>query len=245
MLALGAAGLGGAWTGSAGADAARPAPTGADAAIQLDGLASPDGRQQITAAAVLAPLTGPVEASRIAGHVSVATNGRNLLAGRRLSVYGGVRPSRAGGIVALEEHRGRGWVTVARTATAGNGGYRLAFNPPVPGSLWLRVRFAGDRSSGPALADLGPVTVYRLAGASWYGGGGPLACGGRLTDSRLGVAHKTLPCGTMVGLRLGNRTVRVPVIDRGPYVAGRDFDLTPATKRALGFGDTGLVWATS
>jgi rare lipoprotein A (peptidoglycan hydrolase) len=48
----------------------------------------------------------------------------------------------------------------------------------------------------------------------------------------------------MVALHLGNRTVRVPVIDRGPYVSGRDYDLTPATKRALGFGDTGEVWAT-
>jgi rare lipoprotein A (peptidoglycan hydrolase) len=39
--------------------------------------------------------------------------------------------------------------------------------------------------------------------------------------------------------------IRVPVIDRGPYVAGRDFDLTEATKAALGFGDVGDVWSTS
>ena len=38
--------------------------------------------------------------------------------------------------------------------------------------------------------------------------------------------------------------IRVPVVDRGPYVAGRDFDLTYATKEALGFGDTGEVWST-
>jgi rare lipoprotein A len=38
--------------------------------------------------------------------------------------------------------------------------------------------------------------------------------------------------------------VRVPVVDRGPYVAGREFDLTEATKRALRFGDTGQVWST-
>jgi rare lipoprotein A len=35
--------------------------------------------------------------------------------------------------------------------------------------------------------------------------------------------------------------VAVPVIDRGPYVEGREFDLTEATTRALGFGDTGDV----
>ena len=55
---------------------------------------------------------------------------------------------------------------------------------------------------------------------------------------------KTLPCGTLVKLRYGGRSVSVPVVDRGPYVAGREFDLTQATKQALGFGDTGEVWST-
>jgi rare lipoprotein A (peptidoglycan hydrolase) len=88
----------------------------------------------------------------------------------------------------------------------------------------------------------GRDTGYRLAGASWYGGGGSLACGGTLTSSTQGVANKTLPCGTVVFLRYRGRKVEVPVIDRGPFVAGREFDLTEATKRALGFGDTGEVW---
>ena len=88
----------------------------------------------------------------------------------------------------------------------------------------------------------GVHSAYRLAGASWYGGGGSLACGGTLTSSTQGVANKTLPCGTMVALRYHGHKVEVPVIDRGPYVAGREFDLTEATKRALAFGDTGNVW---
>jgi rare lipoprotein A (peptidoglycan hydrolase) len=87
-----------------------------------------------------------------------------------------------------------------------------------------------------------PDGPYHLAGASWYGGGGSLACGGTLTSSTQGVANKTLPCGTIVFLRYRGRKVEVPVIDRGPFVAGREFDLTEATKRALGFGDTGEVW---
>ncbi len=88
----------------------------------------------------------------------------------------------------------------------------------------------------------GPDGPYHLAGASWYGGGGSLACGGTLSSSTQGVANKTLPCGTIVFLRYRGRKVEVPVIDRGPFVAGREFDLTEATKRALGFGDTGEVW---
>jgi rare lipoprotein A len=85
---------------------------------------------------------------------------------------------------------------------------------------------------------------YRLAGASWYGGGGSLACGGELTGATMGVANETLPCGTLVTLRYGGREVSVPVVDRGPYVAGREFDLTEATKRALGFEGVGDVWST-
>jgi rare lipoprotein A (peptidoglycan hydrolase) len=84
--------------------------------------------------------------------------------------------------------------------------------------------------------------VFHLAEASWYGGGGSLACGGTLTSWTLGVANKTLPCGTWLTLRYRGRQVRVRVIDRGPFVPGREFDLTEATKRALGFGDLGEVW---
>jgi rare lipoprotein A (peptidoglycan hydrolase) len=39
--------------------------------------------------------------------------------------------------------------------------------------------------------------------------------------------------------------VRVRVIDRGPYVAGREYDLTEATARALGFEGVGEMWASA
>jgi rare lipoprotein A (peptidoglycan hydrolase) len=94
---------------------------------------------------------------------------------------------------------------------------------------------------------LGRLNVYRQAYASWYGPGlfgGHLACGGTLRPGTLGVANKSLPCGTKVSFRYRNRTVRVPVIDRGPYVGGREYDLTVATKQRLGFRGHGYVLAT-
>jgi rare lipoprotein A (peptidoglycan hydrolase) len=94
---------------------------------------------------------------------------------------------------------------------------------------------------------LGRLNVYRHAQASWYGPGlfgNKLGCGGRLTPGRLGVANKSLPCGTKVTLHYKGRTVRVPVVDRGPYVGAREFDLTAATKARLGFGSTGTVLTT-
>ena len=81
----------------------------------------------------------------------------------------------------------------------------------------------------------------------WYGPGlygNPLACGGRLGTGTLGVAHKTLPCGTKVTLKHGGRTIRVRVIDRGPFVGGREYDLTSATARRLGFPGLGTIQAT-
>jgi rare lipoprotein A len=91
------------------------------------------------------------------------------------------------------------------------------------------------------------VTVYRPASASWYGPGlygNRMACGGTLSPGTLGVAHKSLPCGTKVHLRNGGRTVTAPVVDRGPYVGNREFDLTARTKEKLGFGSTGTVLAS-
>jgi rare lipoprotein A len=91
------------------------------------------------------------------------------------------------------------------------------------------------------------VNACREASASWYGPGlygNRLGCGGTLTPRRLGVAHQSLPCGAKLTLRKGHRTVRVRVIDRGPYVGGREFDLTEATARRLHFHGHGAVLTT-
>jgi rare lipoprotein A len=168
----------------------------------------------------------------------------NVLDGRRVSVAGTLSPAIAGRTVTLQALGRHGWHNVSRARTAAKGRFRLVYLPRQTGSERVRVAFAGDAAGLPSRRRLGRLNVYRLAGASWYGGGGGLACGGSLTSATLGVANKTLPCGTLVTLRYNGRSVRVPVVDRGPYVAGREFDLTEATKQALGFGDTGQVWST-
>ena len=68
-----------------------------------------------------------------------------------------------------------------------------------------------------------------------------LACGGVLGRDQLGVAHKTAPCGTLITFTYGGRSLTVPVIDRGPYIAGREWDLTGATAAALGFPGLGQI----
>jgi rare lipoprotein A len=179
-------------------------------------------------------------------HVSLAVrrSDLNVLASHTSTIAGALHPGLAGRVVALQGLGPHGWRTLARTRTGRAGRFRVRYTPHSAGSERVRLRFAGDASDSAARRALGRLNVYRLAQASWYGGGGGLACGGQLTSATVGVANKTLPCGALLTLRYGDRSVRVRVIDRGPYVAGREFDLTEATKRALGFGDTGQVWST-
>lgn len=81
---------------------------------------------------------------------------------------------------------------------------------------------------------------------SWYQlTGSKLGCPpyAPMRAGQIGVAHKTLPCGSMVQLSYRGRKVTVPVIDRGPYSGSREFDLTEATKNRLGYvTDTPLRW---
>lgn len=69
----------------------------------------------------------------------------------------------------------------------------------------------------------------------------PIACGGVLHVPELGVANKTLPCGTQILFQYNGRAVKVPVLDRGPYIAGREWDLTGATAEALHFPGLGPI----
>jgi rare lipoprotein A len=181
--------------------------------------------------------------------LAVRSSTLDVLEGHPVTFTGTLRARRAGAplpgrVVALQTLDRGGWRTVTSAHTGSTGVFRLRLAPGRIGSERVRVRFAGEQNLLGARHELGRLNVYRAVQASWYGGGGSLACGGSLTSSTMGVASRTLPCGTIVTLRLGWRIVSVPVVDRGPYVEGREFDLTEATKQALGFGDTGEVWST-
>lgn len=69
----------------------------------------------------------------------------------------------------------------------------------------------------------------------------PLACGGIYEPYYLGVASRTLPCGTKVEFEYQGRSVVATVMDRGPYVYSRLFDLQIATANAIGFPGLGVV----
>ena len=98
--------------------------------------------------------------------------------------------------------------------------------------------------STPGGQDVVFSSPMRSAGATWYGPGlygNSTACGQTLQPGTIGVAHRTLPCGTTIKLAYHGHYLITQVIDRGPYTPGNDFDLTNGARRALDFGGVGQV----
>ena len=86
---------------------------------------------------------------------------------------------------------------------------------------------------------------HGIAICSWYGGGfhGRLTASGRVyNQNALTAAHRTLPFGSVVLLRSAHgHQVTVIVTDRGPFVDGRDFDLSRAAFAHLADTSKGLL----
>jgi rare lipoprotein A len=134
------------------------------------------------------------------------------------------------------------WVTVASAAAAADGSFTIAWRASRAGQLALRVVSAGATSASAASATPQvTLSVYQPVVATWYGPGfygNRTACGEKLTRHIVGVADRTLPCGTPVTLRYGTQTLTAPVIDRGPYANGASLDLTHAAAQELGVTET-------
>src|SRR5919201_2890593 len=217
-------------------------------AIAAGSIAHAAGPAQVSAPA-------PAPASGSASQPIVAKFKRkNVLYGGRVPVRGTLLTHQGGRRILLQVNKGRGWHIVARTKTGPRGGFHASFRPHGLGRYRMRVRLVGPLAASAvagvnraAIHTRGKVTVYRQTLASWYGPGligGRTACGGTLGAATLGVANRTLPCGSRVTFHYHGHTVTARVVDRGPYVAGRDWDLTPAVKARLHFPSTGTVWST-
>lgn len=78
--------------------------------------------------------------------------------------------------------------------------------------------------------------------ASWYRHGTKTANGERFNPDNLTVAHKRLPFNTMIRFtnpENGN-VVIARVNDRGPYIHGREFDLSRGSAEILGMTERGI-----
>jgi rare lipoprotein A len=206
----------------------------------------PMRRAVLTAGALAITAAAPAAAQSEAptGTETSAGVGKKRLhvrAGQRVAVSGVAQPAAGGHVASLQLWRRGRWRTIDRDRTAASGRYLLRDRMRSTLSAPARVRVGG------ATRKVGRVNVYRWANASWYGPGlygNRLGCGGTLSGGTVGVAHKSLPCGSKLMLRHRGRTVKVRVIDRGPYVGGREYDLTEATARKLRFRGHGPILTT-
>lgn len=166
------------------------------------------------------------------------------LVGQQQQVSGTLGAGAAGRTVAIQaQSPDAAWATVTTVRADGDGAFTTSWRAATTGRWTIRAVLTGDAVAAQAPdAPRATATVYRGAVATWYSQpGNRTACGVRLRRSTIGVAHRTLPCGTLVDVTWGGRTLSVPVIDRGPFVRGVHYDLTLAAARSLGFVAAGRV----
>ena len=158
-------------------------------------------------------------------------------------------PGSAGRDVAVQrQDPRRGWVTVARTTADPAGNFSAVWKLNRVGLFAMRAVLAGPAAmqASATQTPLIAVTGYRAAKATFFGPGlfgNRTACGQRLTRRLRGIAHRSLPCGSIVELVYHGRVLRAPVVDRGPFARGIRYDLTQATARDLGFTTTDVIGA--
>lgn len=154
-----------------------------------------------------------------------------------------------GRVVAIERTAKPGssrWVVATRATVSSNGSFGVNWRANQVGRLAFRAVLMRRSSLASAAATTPSLrkTVYHLSRGSWYGPGffgHRTACGQTLGRATLGVANRTLKCGTKVSILYDGRSITVPVIDRGPYATGVYWDLTEATAQALGMTETSRI----
>ena len=164
------------------------------------------------------------------------------LVGQPVQFGGTLGSAAAGRLISIELLAPDGtWQRVTTARAAGDGSFAATWTAPQAGRFTARAEPAAEVLAAQAVTvPLATASVYRSATATWYDQSGNTgACGVKLRRNTLGVAHKTLPCGSLVDVTYGGRTISVPVIDRGPYAHGVSYDLTLATARALGMVSVG------
>jgi rare lipoprotein A len=213
------------------------------------------------AAAAPAPAASPggmvfadPDAPTVFADGSTLTAPTGELVGDVVSVTGVVAGTRAGDAVVVQRADAvAGWMTMANAVVGTDGSYHASFKADRAVKTTLRAVSASSATAtarAVVAAGTAPegraLTLYRRARVTWYGPGfygKKTACGVRLRKATLGVANKTLPCGTMVDLYNNGATVTVPVIDRGPFRKGTSYDLTAATANAIGVVATQTIGA--
>ena len=218
-------------------------------------------------AAAVVRLGGVVNATGDGITLTVAASGTQ---GHPLTITGAAPGSDAGALIEVESAQPghTNWTPIASAVIASGGGFTAHWTPRASAQVALRAVLApnlGSTGTGSGAGGLptgssasaaasevatSPLTIpiFRDARATMYGPGfwgHHTACGERLTRATLGVASRTLKCGTRVAIYFDGNEITVPVIDRGPFSNHASWDLTMATATALGMTQTSVIGTLS
>jgi rare lipoprotein A len=110
--------------------------------------------------------------------------------------------------------------------------------------FFLLIAGTSCTSSKPAAG--GGLGYTEEGKASYYSSklhGRKMANGESYNRNKLTAAHRTLPFGTKVKVTnlQTNKSVKVNITDRGPFVKGRVIDLSEAAAKRLNYIDAGIV----
>jgi rare lipoprotein A (peptidoglycan hydrolase) len=213
---------------------------------------SPSGSTQSTTTTLPTPQNGNFTVSA-SGHGLTLASRASALLRNQLTFSGTASPGQAGKTVEIER-LGRQtnwqWAPTVQATIGSDGSFSARWHTNHIGRFSIRA-LIGQPPTTASVASALPtvaVTVYRVAIATQYGPGfygQRTACGQKLRPSTIGVANRTLKCGTRVAIYYHGRTMIVPVIDRGPYANNADWDLTEATGKAMGINGTANIGAVS
>ena len=183
-----------------------------------------------------------------ASEVALVASPQALL-GRGATLTGTAPRHARGRVVRVQRYdeTAQRWRSEARTVVGRRGSFAVRWSPRVLGQQRIRAtlqrrRSATVTSASPEVS----VRVFKPAMATWYGPGlygNTTACGQEMTKDLVGVAHRSLPCGTLVEVTYRGASIVVPVVDRGPFVKGMTWDLTAAAAQQLGFTETARIGA--
>ena len=86
------------------------------------------------------------------------------------------------------------------------------------------------------------LSCEMLVVASYYGkeSGNRTANGERFTGNDLTAAHRSLPFGTKLRVTYRGKSVVVRINDRGPFIRGRQLDLSKAAASRIGLIRAGV-----
>jgi rare lipoprotein A len=214
---------------------------------------------------VTAPQSGNTTVSTSGNGITLQTRASAMLR-KGLSFSGTAPQSLAGDTIEIERsghETNWTWAPTVSATVGSDGTFSAVWSTDHIGRFSIRAIVSSATAAGTSTtssaaatptastADTTPsltVTVYRPSLATQYGPGfygRRTACGQKLKPGTIGLANRTLTCGESVAIYYQGRTLVVPVIDRGPYANGADWDLTEATGKALGIAGTAQIGAVS